>query len=90
MCDHKNFLAAVDVCRLTADTDSNNVVGFAVDVKINCAECGMPFEFIGLPVGISAMNSKPMISMDGKELRAPIKPSIDPADEVNSLLNSQP
>ena len=89
MCDHKNFRAAVDVCRLTADTDPELIVGFVADVKINCAECGMPFEFIGLPTGLSVTNSRPMVSMDGKELRAPIKPSSDPADEINSLLNSQ-
>lgn len=82
-------MAAVDVCRLTDENDLELVVGFSADVKINCADCGMPFEFIGLPAGISATNSKPMVSMDGKELRAPIKPSSVPADEVNSFLNKK-
>jgi hypothetical protein len=82
-------MAGVSVCRLTDENNSEHIVGFAADVKINCADCGMPFEFIGLPIGVSATNSKPMVSMDRKELRAPIKPSSDPADVVNSLLNKK-
>lgn len=89
MCEHLNFHATVGVCRLTADTDPNKVVGFAADVKINCADCGLPFEFIGLPTGISMTNSKPMVSMDSKELRAPLKPSSDPVDHVSGILKGK-
>jgi hypothetical protein len=89
MCDHLNFQASVSVCRLTADTDPNNIVGYAADVKIHCADCGLPFAFTGLPAGISMTNSSPMVSIDGKELRVPLKPSSDPVDQVVSLMNKQ-
>lgn len=88
-CQHLNFAASVNVCRLTADTNPELVIGYAADVKINCADCGMPFEFVGLPKGISATNSKPTVSMDGMELRAPLVPSTDAVDHVNSLLKSK-
>jgi hypothetical protein len=87
-CQHFNFQAYVNVCRLTADTDPDKVVGFAADVKINCVDCGMPFEFTGLPSGVSVTNSKPMVSIDGTELRAPIKPSSDAVEQVKSILNT--
>lgn len=88
-CKHLSFQASVSVCRLTDDSDPEKVVGFASDIRINCNDCGMPFEFIGLPSGVSITNSKPMVSIDGKELRAPLKLSSDPADQANSIINAK-
>ena len=89
-CQHLNFAASVNVCRLTADTDPEKVIGYTADVKINCADCGLPFEFIGLPNGISITNSKPMVSMASTELRAPLKPSSVAVVHVNSFLYTKP
>lgn len=45
---------------------------YMADIKIFCAECGMPFEFVGVEAGM--LFTKPMASADAQTLRAPIKP----------------
>lgn len=85
-CQHLNFRAAVDVHRLTDDTNPDSIVGYTSDIHIFCAECGIPFQFLGIPQGVSFTNNKPMVSLDGTELRTPIIPSSDPVDQVHSLL----
>lgn len=77
-------MANVDVVRLTDEADPGHLVGFVTDIKINCAECGHPFEFIGIPAGIS--NGAPRVSADRTELRAPIRPGSDPVESVKVLL----
>ena len=49
MCDHNEFKAKVNVTRLT---DKDKVTGYLAEVKIKCAECGTPFAFKGLPMGL--------------------------------------
>jgi hypothetical protein len=70
-CDHPKFNAKVEVYRLT-DTDNGPVTGFAAETKINCADCDMPFEWLGVDRGLSV--KAPMKSADGLTLRAPIIP----------------
>lgn len=45
---------------------------FMAEITIKCVDCGMPFQFMGLPAGISV--SKPSVDPLGFELRVPIKP----------------
>jgi hypothetical protein len=71
-CVHMNFRANVNVGRLSASETDDTIVGFTADVNIECAECGLPFEFVGLPMGSSPQ--QPMCSVDGLEARMPIKP----------------
>lgn len=71
MCDHKNFTTQVNTTRLT---DKGNVTGYTTDITIHCSDCLKPFQWIGVPMGYSA--GQPMVSVDGLELRAPIKPVI--------------
>ena len=70
-CDHKDFKCYTTVNRLTED-EGGPVKGYNVDININCADCGTPFEFIGLKAGYSPTG--PRVSFDGVELRAPIAP----------------
>ena len=73
-CKHEHFFVQANVIRLTADNIvPEKIVGYCADIKIYCSECHQPFEFIGVPVGIS--NSRPMVSFDGTEIRMPLKPS---------------
>jgi hypothetical protein len=72
MCDHRNFKAEVQVGRLTDSNDESKVTGYTADIQIHCADCFMPFQFIGVPGGYSP--SQPMVNFDSTELRAPIKP----------------
>lgn len=69
-CEHKGFAANVAVNRLQ---DSG---GFAADITIKCAQCQLPFQFLGLPGGLSP--DRPTTSADLTEARMPIAPQ----DEV--------
>ena len=67
LCAHLDFSARVDVSRLV---DSGR---FAADVRIDCAECNLPFEFVGLPCGVNLAGAA--VSVDNQEARLAIKPA---------------
>jgi hypothetical protein len=75
-CPHEDFEVWAEVNRLSS-TEGGPVDAFAADIKINCANCGESFRWIGLEAGL--MPSRPMVSVDETQLRAPIRPaSADP------------
>lgn len=71
-CVHMNFKAHVAVGRLQAGETDATIVGFTADVTVECADCGHPFEWVGIPMGYSPMH--PMCSVDGLEARMPLMP----------------
>ncbi|MBU6232569.1 hypothetical protein KGP36_08140 [Patescibacteria group bacterium] len=71
-CTHQNFHANVAVGRLAADEAGEKIVGFSADIRVSCADCGKPFEWVGLPMGYSPL--QPMCSVDATEARMPLKP----------------
>ena len=88
-CKHMNFRAEVDVARLT-EVEGGPVTGYSASVRISCVECGTPFEFIGLPLGVKSLlvpnRDEARASLDGCEARLPIMPSgqeFDPPEGVN-------
>jgi hypothetical protein len=83
-CQHGVFECRCSVARLTDDTDESKITGYSANIRIVCAECGIPFEWVGVLGGYSP--SQPMASVDNYELRAPIKPSSDPAEAVKVIL----
>jgi hypothetical protein len=75
-CPHEDFNVYTEINRL-ADVEGGPVTAFAADIRIDCANCGEPFRWIGVPAGLSP--GHPMVSVDETELRAPIRPaSSDP------------
>jgi hypothetical protein len=78
-CKHEQFEAMTRVARLTEE-GSDKVTGFSADIRIHCSQCGTPFEFIGVPGGYHP--GHPMVSFDGTELRAPIRPSNAPMEKI--------
>lgn len=68
-CDHPDFHANVTVNRLQ-DTGR-----FQADVKIQCAQCGIPMRFIGLPAGLDIDGAA--TSADATEARLSIAPKGD-------------
>lgn len=82
-CQHEQFECVAKIGRLT-DGDDGPVTGYAADIRIRCIQCGMPFEFIGVPGGYSP--AQPMVSFDATELRAPIRPSSDPVEHFNQII----
>jgi len=77
-CEHRSFNAFVEVNRIT------DPARFTADVKISCAECGIPMRFIGLPVGLDLNGAS--VSVDGTEGRF----AIAPQGEVVSELEGTP
>ena len=69
-CLHKEFTASVGVNRLVENEDDIHPTGFSADIRINCAECGEKFHFIGVNHGLSKY--KPTVEVGGCELRCPI------------------
>lgn len=70
-CPHEKFAASVEVARL-AEREGGPVKGFSASIWVNCADCGEDFEWMGLPAGLSPR--EPRSSVDGRELRAPLRP----------------
>lgn len=78
-CPHMNFLADVAVGRIEP-SKAGEKMRFCADVKIQCAECGLPFRFIGLPAGLDLNGAA--TSVDATEARL----AIAPKGEVVSVL----
>ncbi len=71
-CEHMNFVADVKVARLS-DQDGGPITAYSSEIRIRCAECGLPFRFLGLPAG--SHYAEPRVSVDATELRAPLEPA---------------
>ena len=65
-CEHKEFKAQVNVIRLE---DSKR---FIAEIHIHCVECGTPFQFMGLPLGVNYEGAA--MEVDGLEARLAIAP----------------
>lgn len=65
-CLHEAFECDVTVNRL------EDVGRFSADVRIKCAQCGVPFRFIGLPHGLDLNGAA--VSVDGAEAHLAIAP----------------
>lgn len=71
-CPHEKFGVETTVNRLS-DVDGGPITSFSANIKIICMTCGEQFVWIGpMPVGVDPR--RPAISVDGTELRAPIRP----------------
>ena len=76
-CAHMAFKANVVVNRLE-DTGR-----FQADVKIECAQCHRPFQFLGLPLGLDLQGAA--MSADGQEAHlamAPVGSVLQPLDSA--------
>jgi hypothetical protein len=68
-CQHLNFEAHVRVARLTK-VEGGPARDFMAEITVKCADCSLPFHFVGLDAGMSF--ARPMVNGNGTELRAPI------------------
>lgn len=73
-CRHENFQSVVCVNRvMDGKNTAGDVMYFTADISVRCADCKLPFEFVGFQkCGLSAY--EPMVDVTAQELRAPIKP----------------
>ncbi len=75
-CTHDDFAATVNVI-LIGEHDPGNPNpgqprGYQAEIRVCCLGCQSPFVFVGAPAGLSFAG--PMVSPDGTELRAPMRP----------------
>ena len=70
-CEHLNFDANVSVGRITKG-EGGPVESFMAHVKIKCMDCGRPFQFLGLPLGLDMRGA--MMDVEGQEARLAIAP----------------
>lgn len=74
-CLHLSFDACVAVNRIAED--GQVPTAYVADITVSCADCGEPFRWTGLMAGLSY--GHPMVSVDEREMRAPLRPaSADP------------
>lgn len=70
-CPHMNHNIYASIARIQkSDAEPETIIAYTADIRIECHECRQPFEFIGLPNGMSYY--RPTVSINGLELRAPI------------------
>jgi len=69
-CPHEIFDCNCNVANI------EDVGRFMIDVTVKCAQCGVPFRFIGLPAGLDMNGAS--VSIDACEARL----AIAPKDEV--------
>ena len=65
-CTHVEFAATVNVARFE-DTG-----GFMAEIRVQCRECGKPFQFLGLQPGLDMQGAR--VSVDGLEACIAISP----------------
>lgn len=66
LCLHRNFETDVKIA-VVKDRGA-----WIAEVRIVCSDCAEPFRFVGVPAGFAY--GHPRVSIDGRELRAPIEP----------------
>lgn len=71
-CQHENFSTEARIGRIT-DGDGGPVVRYTADIKIQCSDCALPFQFFGLPVGVD-LEGDACVSLDGTEARLCLGP----------------
>ncbi len=84
-CKHMNFVADIEVNRLTDDEDGP-AKGFSADISVKCDDCKLPFSFLGVPFGDEP--TRPTSGVDGTELRAPIQPGPNTLEQVEHILTT--
>ena len=82
-CKHLNFVTEATISRITESGDDDTVVGYSADIKINCADCGQAFVFLGMPFGYSPV--QPMCSPDRLEARLPLADQSDFLDTIMTM-----
>lgn len=80
ICKHEQFHAHVAVARIE---DKGR---FMADVTVRCAQCNLPFQFLGLEAGLDMNGAR--VSVDGLEARMAICPQGQvPSPMDNIILN---
>lgn len=71
-CEHKDFMVEADVNRISRE-EGGEIYRYQADIRIKCTQCGHPFRFIGLPMGMDFNGAA--VSANGQEGRFAIYPA---------------
>lgn len=71
-CKHNNFNCIADVIRLLKKDTDTEPSAFVAEIRIVCRDCGVPFEFLGVPMGYQPGATR--VSFDSLTLNAALKP----------------
>lgn len=82
-CAHMNFHADVRVGRHLDDATETHVIGYSAEIRVKCAECGKPFQFLGLPMGVDTHGAR--VSVDGLEARLALSPEGVQPSPINRM-----
>ena len=77
-CKHGAFKATVDVMRIE-DTGR-----FVAEISIKCCQCGLPFQFMGLPPGVNFDGAT--VTLDGQQACIGICPEGSTPNPLQQLL----
>lgn len=77
-CTHTELNSEVRVQHL-ADTGR-----FIVELELRCVLCGIPFQFMGAPTGLSM--SRPTVNVPATTLHVPVAPGERSLDEVQDRI----
>lgn len=83
-CMHQDFIANVSVNRITKG-EGGPVESYIADVKVECAQCHRPFQFLGLELGLHMRGAR--MSVDGQEARLAIAPVGDVPQPLDGVLS---
>ena len=76
-CSHESFECQVSVARI------EDIGRFMAEVRVKCVQCGTPFRFLGLPLGMDYNSA--CVSPDGLEARMGIAPGREPIPPVDGV-----
>lgn len=81
-CKHENFAARVAVNRMPSE-DGGPICTFMADVTVTCAACGLPFHFLGMPLGLDLAGAA--VSVDRTEAHLAIAPGPAPIPKSGTM-----
>lgn len=75
-CSHINFSATLKVHRVVtqepAQGQEPEIAAYIAEIRVQCSDCGNPFEWVGFPIGCASEEAR--VDISGQQLYAPLKP----------------
>lgn len=78
-CPHEEMAIRADINRINdVPGPAGKLIAFDLELAVDCVACMTPFEFLGLPMGMSPR--QPTGTFDGLTMTAPVRPHGSPPD----------
>lgn len=82
LCPHVDHQAYAGVARLARDSSTAlpPAIGYQLDLRVWCSDCGEPFVFVGDELQVGMRPDMPTVDVPGTTLCAPLRPRSTPGD----------